>query len=167
MGAGFPKRLVRSALGPKLRNNYPVEHPEGEIGDTQFNALFWNVAGMGLVLPRGVLVASWTGAAFVISHQAEAWNPENDQPHPVLARAGTGNYTYTLAASYLDEDGSAVAPDIKAAWGQEQRIYTAPLTQYTDLKAWIDPIAPLVIQIRNVDVTAGALADYPFILWFQ
>jgi hypothetical protein len=113
--SSFPNRLIRSQLGPKLVDNYPVENPKSELGAATFNPSFWSVAGMTGILPRAALVARWNGSSFDISHQREAWNAENDQAHPSLARFGTGQYTYTFAATYLDEDGVAVPTVLVAA----------------------------------------------------
>ncbi len=164
MGVGFPKRLIRSSFGPKLRNNYPVENPETDVGDTTLNGAFWNLAGIGLVVPRAVLIASWNGSAFDYQHQAEAWNAENDQAHPVLTRTATGNYKYTSAATYLDEDGVAVADDLKGSRLSARRVITTMSTQRVDGYTWIDPAAPLVVELRLWDVNGAALADHPFLL---
>jgi hypothetical protein len=162
MGIGFPRRLIRSHLGPKLRNNYPVENPASDVGDATLNGLFWNTAGLGLVGARWVVIAAWNGSQLVIQHQAEAWNPENDQAHPVLARTGTGTYTYTFASTYLDEDGVAVPTVIYAPNGCVNRTLSAA-SERTDLYAWIPVGTPLVVQARQWD-DGGTARDEPFAL---
>jgi hypothetical protein len=160
---GFPTRFVRSVLGPLLRDLYPPENTETDIGARTFNTVFWQVAGMNLVSPRASLVASWNGSAFTYTHQHEAWNAENAQAHPQLTRQSTGRYRYTFAASYLDENGSAIAtvlgpPRITphspvSAWASQLYPY-----------AWIDPGSPLVVEI-SIWNFAGAATDAPF--WLE
>lgn len=151
MGIGFPRRPLRSAFGPKLTNAYPVEHPETQVGAQSFNPDFWQTAGMGLIVPRAIVIAKWNGSAFDIYHQAEAWNPNGDQAHPVLARTGAGLFTYTFAASYLDEDGNEVPTDIRAArcTGGDDNGGGSPRRGY----GWILTASPLVARFRLVNET--------------
>jgi hypothetical protein len=165
MGISFPKRAQRSSFGPKLVNNYPAENPQSDVPDTALNGMFWGVAGMGLILPRAVVVATYTGGQFVISHQAEAWNPEGDQAHPTLARSAAGRYSYTFAASYLDEDGTAIPTDVRAARATAMRILTTPISQRIEGHAWVDPATPLAAQIALWDENGSVLADHPF--WLE
>lgn len=161
--SGFPTRFLRSALGPKFVNTIPVETPESDIGDSQFNAAFWQLAGMNLVVSRVALIAHYTGGLFVYGHQEEAWNPENAQPHPALARSAAGVYTYTFAASYLDEDGNAVATVLRAPRLSCHKVLTA-FADRIDAHAWIDNSNPLVLQLRLWS-QAGAGVDEPF--WLE
>lgn len=161
--SGFPSRFVRSHLGPKFVNTAPIEKPESQVGDAQFNAAFWQVAGMNLVLPRVALIAHYTGGQFVYGHQAEAWNAENAQLHPALARTGAGAYTYTFAANYLDEDGVAVATVLRAPRLSCHKVLTA-FADRIDAHAWVDNGNPLVLQLRLWN-QAGAGVDEPF--WLE
>jgi hypothetical protein len=165
MGLGFPKRPLRSAFGPKLEDAYPVENPNTQRGASSFNGELWNTAGMGLVAARVGLIASWTGAAFSIVHQAEAWNPEGDQAHPVLARSALGRYSYTFAATYKDEDGVAVPTDIRAARASSGRVITDFVNQYVVAGAWIDPAFPLVVQVALYSPPGAIMVDVPF--WLE
>lgn len=154
MGIGFPRRLVRSALGPKFQNTRAVENPNSEFGDAQLNALLWNSAGMGLVIYRADLVAAWNGSAFVIDHQAEAWNPENDQAHPLLTRVGTGVYRYTFAATYLDEDGIAQPVGLK-------KCGVRAMADTTHAFAFFTTSANLVVEV-HLQNAIGAEVDAKF-----
>lgn len=163
MGLSYPRRITRAALGPKFRNNYPVENPETDIGETAFNAVFHTAAGLAVVAPRWSLVARWS-SGWQIAHQAEAWNPDGTQPHPVLARAGQGNYTYTLAASYLDEDDIAVPSELIAARCTAMAnggTFGARVIGH----AWIDTGNPLRVQIRLWAEADGSAVDAPF--WLE
>lgn len=162
--SGFPTRFLRSVLGPKFVNTNPVENPEGDIGDAQFNAAFHQVAGMNLVVPRVALIAFYTGAVQTIVHQAEAWNPENAQAHPALARTGAGAYTYTFAATYKDENGSDVATVVMAPRVSCHRDLSGGFANRITAHAWKDAGNPLMIQIRLWD-TGGTGVDHPF--WLE
>lgn len=163
MGLGFPRRFTRDALGPTLRNTYPVENPETDIGaEETFNPVFHQITGMNLVVPRAALVAEWGGASFTLWHQEEAWNPKRSQAHPVLARTGAGLYTYTFAATYLDENGVAIPTALVAA--------RAWAVGYDELgnrcNAWavINGANPLQVDIR-LENTSAVLKDPRF--WLE
>lgn len=160
--SGFPTRFLRSQLGPQLRNNYPVENPETDIGDATFNAAFWQIAGMNLVVPRATLVATWNGVGFDIGHQAEAWNADGAQLHPELARVGPGHYTYTFAPTYRDEDDVEIATALHAARVSVQQL-TGVGEPYIPA-AFPDTAEPLVVRIRIFEFL-GSAADAPF--WLE
>ncbi len=162
--SGFPTRFLRSILGPKFVNQSPVENPEGDIGDRQFNAAFHQLAGMNLVVPRAVLIASHNGTAFQVAHQAEAWNPENAQLHPTPARAAAGSYSYTFAATYKDQEGVDVSTVLLAARVSCHRDLTAGFANRIEARSWIDAGNPLRVQVRLWDA-GGAGVDHPF--WLE
>lgn len=165
MGQGFPTRLTRAVLGPKHEDEYPVENPKTQIGAATYDAVFWNVSGMNLIVPRAALLASWNsgGSVFDIHHQAEAWNPDGAQGHPALARAGAGNYTYQFASTYMDEDAIARAITLFGARLTDRKVLTA-FSDRLEARAWVDSIDPLKIQLRLWD-TGGTLVDAPF--WLE
>lgn len=162
-GLGFPNRFKRSDLGPKFRNGYPVENPETDLSDAAVNAAFWQTAGAGLIVPRAKLIAEWNGSSFTILEQAEAWNPNLDQAHPVLARLGTGDYSYTFASTYKNELGEDVALALNGA-------RASPIAEVTGGtiarfgNAWKDSLNPLNIIFRLYDLT-GTLRDARF--WLE
>jgi hypothetical protein len=166
MGYGFPKRFTRDQLGPQLRNTYPVENPETDIGAETWNPLMHQVSGMNLVVPRVALVAAWGGAAFDLATQAEAWNPKGDQAHPVLGRTSTGDYTYTFAATYKDEDGVAQPLALGAPRVTPFGAPIGVLDYLPHAFTWIDTVNPLIVQLRIFDVAnAYAPLDWPF--WLE
>lgn len=164
MSLGFPRRFTRDQLGPTLRNNYPIENPESDVGAETLNPLFHQVSGMNLVVPRAVVVAEWNGSSFDLLHQAEAWNPDGDQVHPVLARASGGAYTYTFAPEYEDEEGVAQATVLLAARG-DALAEQATFADRLEVKAWIDTSNPLVVQVRLWIPNTGSAADFRF--WLE
>jgi hypothetical protein len=166
MGLSFPKRPLRSSFGPKLRNAYPVENPTMDVGDVAFNGLFSTAAGLALVSARAIVIANYTGGAFVVGYQAQAWNQNLDQANPALARSGAGLYSLTFASTYLDEDGIATPTDIKGALPFAQADSSGATVG--EAFAWINPGNPLQVLMRvgTRVVASGVLtnADIPFAL---
>jgi hypothetical protein len=161
--SSFPRRFLRSLLGPKFVDTIPVENPETDIGARQFEAAFQAVSGMNLVVPRSSVIATYSGGAFQIAHQAEAWNPENAQLHPELARSGAGAYTYTFAASYKDQESVDIATVLFAARVTCHRDLSS-FSQRIEAHAWRDAGNPLLINVRLWDA-AGTGVDHPF--WLE
>lgn len=161
--SGFPSRLLRSMLGPRLRDRRPVENPETEIPASAFEALFRQVCGLNLGAARVQLIAHYTGGVFQIRHQSEAWAPDNDQAHPVLERGSAGMYTYTFASQYKDGEGRDVITELfaaRATWLGVAETVGARGSAH----AWVHPNDPLVIHIRTFD-DAGDPSDEPF--WLE
>lgn len=161
--SGFPTRLTRQILGPTLRDTYPVENPEIGIPASAFNTLFHQVAGLNLVsFARAIVVAEWNGSDFDIPYQEEAWNTRGLQSRPTLARTGTGNYTYTFASTYKNE----LDVDVTTALVASRASLRTQVTAYANRReifTWIDPAAPLVVEVRIFD-SSGTAQDEPFIL---
>lgn len=161
--SGFPERILRSSLGPKLRDIVPVENPETDIPASAFESVFWQVAGSNLIQPRVVCIAEWTGSAFNIFHQGEAWNANAEQAHPVLAREGAGDYTYTFASNYLNELSEAINTVLIAARVNPVRL----IDDASDALrggAWVEPTDPLKIRFRLYD-SVSVLRDARF--WLE
>jgi hypothetical protein len=165
MSLTFPRRFLRSALGPKLRNNYAVENPETDIGAEAFNAAFAALAGINLMVPRAVFVGVWGGSTFTIAEQEEAWNDDHDQTHPTPARTSAGLYTYTFAATYLDEDGVA-QPTILTGACAFAGITAVDDTKIAEAFAWVDPTNALRVKVttalRVLATGVSTLTDLPF-----
>lgn len=162
--SGFPARILRSILGPKFVNTNPVEQPENDIGDRQFNAAFHQLSGMNLIVARAALIATYSGGSFQIAHRAEAWNPENEQTHPAPARAAAGSYTYTFASTYKDQEGTDVSTVLLAARASCHRDLTGGFANRINAHAWVDAGNPLVVQVRLWDA-GGTGVDHPF--WLE
>lgn len=163
----FPNRTTRSQLGPRFRDVYPVENPETDLGAGQLNEALDQIAGMNVIVPRVSLAASWGGSAFNIEHQAEAWNSDEAQLHPVLARISAGRYTYTFVATYVDGDGNVVATVLGPPRIAPTAAPATDATPFADglrARAWRDPGNPLAIKIA-IATDALALVDAPF--WLE
>lgn len=162
--SGYPTRIIRSTFGPTLEDEYPVQNPRTQIPATAFNTLFHQLAGLNVSsLTRAVVVAEFTGGVLVTRYQAEAWNPEGGQAHPVLARVGAGDYTLTFAASYLDEQGIVVPTALTAPKASAHPVVAA----WGDVAiagAYLDAVNPLVVHVKIFDAATGNPLDAPFVL---
>jgi hypothetical protein len=161
--SGFPNRIVRSNLGPTYRDRNAVENPEVELGADYANLLLHQAVGVQLISPVADLIASWTGAVFVVAKREEAWNVDHSQAHPVLARTGAGVYTYQFAASYLDMDGESVITALADA-RLTARSTTAGYANRVSGRAWVDDADATLVHIEIYDA-AGSAADAPF--WLE
>jgi hypothetical protein len=164
----FPLRVTRSQLGPRMRNNRPVENPETDVGEDMINGLLDQAAGCNITVARVSLVAKRNGGSFDIFHQAEAWNTDESQPHPVLAIdpdvATAGRYIYTFASTYLNGDNepiTTVLPGLRVHTFGAPASDAAPYTDRTSARAWLKPSNPLIVKIAVFDA-AGAPIDAPF-----
>lgn len=162
--SGFPLRLSRDSLGPTLRDNYAADNPETDIPARAFNALFWQVAGMNAVHPvRAAAVVEYAGSVLSTIYQAEAWNPNNDVAHPVIARTGTGVYTVTFASTYLDETGASVPTTLLYARAK----FIGDMSAWANRReahAWIDGTNPLIVNVTTWDTATGLAADAKFLV---
>lgn len=161
--SGYPQRLVRDQLGPSMDETVPVTNPEQQVGGRQFNLEWQQLAGLNLaMITRAVIVADWNGSDFDVSYQEEAWNAKHAQSHPVLARAGTGDYTYTFAATYDDQDGNAISTVLLAPRASAQKVITT-FASRVDAYAYLDAADPLIVHVKLFD-GSGTAVDEPFIL---
>ena len=164
--SGFPAFPLRGDFGPEMRNLYPVENPEIDYGADQINLANWQLAGTGLMVCRAILIAEWDGSAFTVLRQDETWNPRRDQSPPVLARVGTGDYTYTVAGSYPDKDGVSVPVTV---FGARATILSFGAPGLSDLPLAVANVSANVVSVVLGTVDAGgagafAVADYRFLL---
>jgi len=163
--SGFPLRVSRDTFGPTLRDLYPVENPESDISAQAFNLLFHQVGGLNVSnVTRAVVVAEYDGVSTMrVAYQAEAWNPNGEQAHPVVARTGTGVYTVTFASSYLDESGASVTTQLP--WARAMSLAAvATYAARREAYAWVDTTNPLVVNVTTWNPATGLAADAKFLL---
>jgi hypothetical protein len=164
---GFPERATRGDLGPEYRNNRPVENPETDFDAQKLNLLCDQVAGANQIVARASLVAKWNPGAndFDIFHQAEAWNPNQDQARPELTRIAAGRYAYLFASTYMNSANEVITtslPAVRAHCFDTPASEVAPV--FYKAYAWKDSGNPLRVLIAVQD-NAGALTDKAF--WLE
>ena len=117
--AGWPIRPSRASFGPTYENERAVKDPKKDIGAPIFNLDFWQLAGMGLVVPRAAIVFTVDAvpAVSAVPYQGLAWDPDSDIPVLAVARTGVGVYDIPFVASYPDENGQAQALALIAGGG--------------------------------------------------
>jgi hypothetical protein len=166
--SGFPLRVTRSQLGPRMRNTRPVDNPETDVGEQLLNTLMDQVAGSNVITPRASLIARWNGSAFDVAHQAESWNTDGSQAHPQLARSAIGRYTYLFAPSYLDGEGNQIATALPAPRVTVHEVPVSEAALYLNISyamSWIDPTNPLRVKIALNDATGNTGVDWAF--WLE
>lgn len=102
---GFPTRANRAAFGPTLSEYKPVTDPTREIGAQTFNLDFWQLAGVGRVVPRAVLRCTVSGGVVTTADQLLAWDANAGLSPISWTYHGVGAYEFTFASQYPDERG--------------------------------------------------------------
>jgi len=119
--SGFPTRITRATLGPKLENRFRVIDPRKEVGADPLNLAWWTVGAAGLMLPMVWFVCTQTGTAdpVVVAH-SESFNPNANVvgAEPVMDRTSAGVYPFAYNATYLDETEQAFP---LVLWGGDAR----------------------------------------------
>jgi hypothetical protein len=105
--SGFPNRPTRTTFGPTLEDARPVTNPQRELGADVMNLAFWQLAGAGAVLPMAIVV--YNGATPAILYQALAFDPKSLLGNITSVKNGAGDYRFTFASSYPDENGNATS----------------------------------------------------------
>lgn len=105
--SGFPTKPSRSAFGPRtFVNRSPWKNPEGQLGAEQGMLMAWQIAGLGIVSGRAVVIMSSAG---VLDAHGEAWDPDQELADPGVAHPGPGVYEVTYPATAPDESGTETA----------------------------------------------------------
>lgn len=100
---GFPARPARSKFGPTMKNKRRPTIAETDLSADQVNLSFWQAAGSGRTLPLATIL--FDGAIPIIVSQALAFDPKQELGLIDVVKNGTGDYTFTFASSYKDENG--------------------------------------------------------------
>lgn len=113
--SGFPNRPTRTDYGPTREDERPVQNPKRELGATDMNLSFQQIAGMGLVVPRVAIGVDSQGTPVQANfYQGLAWDPQQTLPDIVVTRNGVGDYTAVFQATYADETNTQIATALKA-----------------------------------------------------
>lgn len=154
---GFPGRISRNAFGPVPKNRYPVTDPSKQMGADIGDLLFWQLSGLNMAAPRASLLID--GASATVLFCGMAWDPNQSQLAPSVARTGAGVYVVTFLASYPDKDGNPAPTALVAARAAAQGAAGAPMPAGAKVR----------VDLRTVDVnvvTMGNVAtDAPF--WLE
>lgn len=106
--SGWPLRPDRDSFGPTFRDSAPVRDPQRQLAAASYNLSCWQLAGMGLLVPRAKLEFTMAVSP-VILQRAEAWNPARSTvgayADPAITRTGAGNYLIEYPSPVPDENG--------------------------------------------------------------
>lgn len=109
--SGWPLRPDRDSFGPTFQDTAPVRDPAKQLAAQSYNLSCWQVAGMGLLVPRAKLVLRMQVGP-VILQRAESWNPARSTvgayADPTITRTGAGNYLIEYPTPVPDENGNDV-----------------------------------------------------------
>lgn len=155
--AGFPSRISRSAISPKLVNRRPVVNPTKEVGQDSYNLAFWQIAGMNGVTPIAFALIGSGGT--VVAH-AEAWDPDRTTAGPVCTKTATGRYTLAYASAYPDQDGLDVTLGFFGANVSPQSNASPAMIG----NGIVNPAAPNEVLVR-IATHADTAMDYGFLVW--
>lgn len=68
--------------------------------------MFWQLAGLGIVGGRALVVVASDGT---LTAHGESWDPDRELAAPGIAHPGTGVYEITYPATAPDENGTQIA----------------------------------------------------------
>lgn len=138
-------RHTRSSLGRTLKRAGAFTDPERQIDYTTFNKAWGMVGGASMAGALCWVMIDGAGGTYVAG--GEVWNPDSDPTlRPTVARTATGIYTVTLAATYPDETGAAMASNPMGAF---------PSTQ----SATLDRAARALIPLGTLICTVKTFVD--------
>jgi len=106
--SGFPNRPTRNDFGPTYENERPVQDPKREVGEDIYNLNFWQVAGLGLVAPKVIIVATVAGSVVTTVNQFLAFDPSRSLSALTWTYEGVGHYSFDFQSQYPDEVGNNV-----------------------------------------------------------
>lgn len=149
--SGFPNKPSRTDFGPEYENEFPVRNPKREMGEDIVNLLMWQVAGAGVVAPKAVLVVSHSGSTVTTTHQLLAFDPNSSVSPIPWVDAGTGQYAFTFADKYPDQNGNDQNLDLKAgiafAQGSSPRLGSVDLTSGYEGEVFFETDAGAAVDV--------------------
>lgn len=140
--SGFPVRPNRTAFGGDYVDERPVEDTEKEISASIFNLSFWQLAGLGRVIPKAVLVCSVAGGVVTTDYQLLVFDPNGSLSTLTWTYNGVGDYSLAFASQYPDENGT---------------------NQNLSLVGALAGVMDSTPVISSVDLTSGYEADVYFL----
>jgi hypothetical protein len=110
--SGFPTRPDRNAFGQTMQNSGAVRDPSRHLDASVWNLMAWQVAGLGLIVPRAMLYFTANASPAILA-RAEAWNPKREgsgaYADPGFTVNGAGDYTVAWPSSIPDELGNSLS----------------------------------------------------------
>lgn len=155
--SGWPNRISRTSLGPVLVNPKPITDPTRQADANVFNLDFWTVGGLAQASPKAWAYFTTAGAAIQLVAHAEVWNPNRNQPAPVPAYVGAGQYTVTYLDTYPDASGDEVAHGILFPVAR-------PVNTLTN-SIGLASLAGSVVTVNLKTNPGNLLADFAFALF--
>lgn len=155
---GFPSRPDLAALGPTVTNLHPVGNPEKEATAEQWNAVRWQVAGMGLVCYRAHLIFAAAAGSQPIRSRQEVWNPRalasGAHANPTITRIGTGQYDVVYPSPVPDDLDALVALSFRHGVG----VVVTP-SQATFRLVMVTPLSgtPAGVKVMVLDAAGSAV----------
>lgn len=149
--AGFPTRPNKDSFGSDLVDERPVQDPTKEIAAAIFNLKHWQIAGVGIVAAKAVLVATVVGGVVTTVDQLLAFDPTQAVSLLTWTYNGVGDFSLDFAQQYPNELGVdtnlALVGGIAVAMGATPRLGSVDLTSgyemevyfLTDAGAGVDP----------------------------
>lgn len=155
---GFPARPVLADFGQASRNYSDVVDPERDLDIAHWVLMKFQVAGMGLLVPRAIAKLTVSGASALLA-RAEAWNPSQltsgVYANPIVANVATGRATIEYPTEVPDEQG--VNQSIAFTWAQAF-VHQDPPTTFRMAMACPLVATPYKLSV-SVFNSAGALQN--------
>lgn len=152
--SGYPVRPGLSDFGSTLENTYPVRDPSREVAAEIFNLTHFQVAGMGLLSPRAMIVFTPGATPVALVARAEAWNPDRrttgtGYTDPTGVRNADGDYTWTWPASVPDKDGTLIPLAFEGALGWDDETDSDPTGTLKHVRAAVVIATPNKIRVAR------------------
>ena len=103
--SGYPNIPARVAYGPQMRNKFEPRIADTDLAADSVNLTFWQIAGAARVLPMALIL--FDGVTPQILSQALAFDPKQELGDIAFVDNGVGDYTFTFAGTYLNQNGAA------------------------------------------------------------
>lgn len=82
-----------------------MKNPERQLGAEVGQLMFWQLAGLGIVGGRALVVVASDGT---LTAHGESWDPDRELVAPGIAHPGAGVYEITYPATAPDENGTQI-----------------------------------------------------------
>ncbi len=143
--AGWPTRLTRAVLGPKLRDLIPAPNIRNWIPASIFELAWWTLTGLAMVAPKAWF--AYSGGVGSGLGGATVWG----SGQPGNAKNATGSYTFTFSATATNELGESAPTSLM--WAKAYAVGEL------NLRAVAQVTSATTVDVRVYDADSGAAAD--------